>query len=132
MEPPGESLIPGEQPADAAVRECYEETGLIVVPEALCAVSVSRPITYSTGDKAQILEITFRCQSAGGEVRVNDKELVAVKWWNLDALPEMYESDRLRVAQASDPEREVDYSFSGLPACWRNRDANASSGAVGE
>jgi len=32
---PGGVIDPGEQPADAAVRECYEETGIIAVPEAL-------------------------------------------------------------------------------------------------
>ena len=30
---PGGIIEPGEQPADAAVRECFKETGVIAVPE---------------------------------------------------------------------------------------------------
>ena len=32
---PGGIIDPGEQPADAAVRECFEETGRVAAPETL-------------------------------------------------------------------------------------------------
>ncbi len=32
---PGGIIDPGEQPADAAVRECFEETGIVAAPETL-------------------------------------------------------------------------------------------------
>ena len=39
---PGGAIDPGEIPADAAVRECFEETGLFVHPERLLS-SVKYP-----------------------------------------------------------------------------------------
>ena len=38
---PGSIIEPGEEPADAAARECFEETGVVVVPEAVSALTVS-------------------------------------------------------------------------------------------
>jgi 8-oxo-dGTP pyrophosphatase MutT (NUDIX family) len=86
---PGGIVDPGEQPADCAVREIFEETGVVAVPEVLAAVSVSTPITYANGDHVQYLELTFRCRAVGGEAQVNDSESVEVGWFALDALPEV-------------------------------------------
>jgi 8-oxo-dGTP pyrophosphatase MutT (NUDIX family) len=84
---PGGIIDPGEEPADAACREVYEETGVVAVPEVLTAISVSPPITYPNADRVQYLEYCFRCRVAGGAARVNDGELVEVAWHDLDALP---------------------------------------------
>jgi 8-oxo-dGTP pyrophosphatase MutT (NUDIX family) len=84
---PGGIIDPGEQPADAACREVYEETGVIAVPEVLTTISVSPPITYLNQDRVQYLEYCFRCRFAGGQARVNDGELVEVAWHDLDTLP---------------------------------------------
>jgi 8-oxo-dGTP pyrophosphatase MutT (NUDIX family) len=81
-------IDPGEQPADAAVRECLEETGVHAVPELLAGVSVTEPMLHVNGDQAQYLNLTFRCRAVGGEARVNDEESVEVGWFELDALPE--------------------------------------------
>lgn len=99
----GGIIDPGEQPADAAVRECYEETGVHVVPELLTSVTVSPRITYPNGDRTQYLEITFRCRAVGGEARVNDEESLEVAWFAQDALPELDESnnERLKLALTS-------------------------------
>lgn len=81
-------IDPGEQPADTAVRECLEETGVQVVPERLTGVTVSDPIVHANGDRAQYLELTFLCRAVGGEARVNDDESLEVGWFDRDALPE--------------------------------------------
>jgi 8-oxo-dGTP pyrophosphatase MutT (NUDIX family) len=86
---PGGIVEPGEQPADCAVREIFEETGVIAVPELLAAVTVSAPLAYANGDQVQYLELTFRCRAVGGNARVNDDESVEVGWFPLDALPEV-------------------------------------------
>jgi len=80
-------IDPGEQPADAAVRECEEETGVKVVPERLTGVSVTEPVVHANGDQAQYLELTFLCRAVGGEARVNDDESLEVGWFDRDALP---------------------------------------------
>ncbi|WP_327068075.1 NUDIX domain-containing protein [Kitasatospora sp. NBC_01250] len=96
----GGIVDPGEQPADAAVRECYEETGVHAVPELLTSVTVSPLITYPNGDQTQYLEVTFRCRAVGGEARVNDEESLEVAWFAQDALPELDASNQERLKLA--------------------------------
>ncbi|WP_100835421.1 NUDIX hydrolase [Kitasatospora fiedleri] len=86
-------IDPGEQPADAVVRECLEETGVEVRPERLVAVAVSPMIEYPNGDRTQYLDLVFRCRPLSGEARVNDDESLEVGWFHPDALPEL--EDRL-------------------------------------
>ncbi|MFF4651561.1 NUDIX domain-containing protein [Streptomyces sp. NPDC001380] len=107
-------LDPGEEPADGAVRECWEETGVEAVPERITSVTVSPMLHYPNGDSAQYVEITFRCRAVGGRARVNDDESLEVGWFAPDALPELGESAarRLRHALSGDP--ETHFSFSGL------------------
>ncbi|MFD8597285.1 NUDIX domain-containing protein [Kitasatospora sp. NPDC059646] len=100
----GGIIDPGEQPADAAVRECLEETGVTVRPEALASVTVSPVIDHPNGDRAQYLELTFRCRPLAGEARVNDDESLEVGWFHPDALPEVDASvqERIKLALAGD------------------------------
>ncbi|MCQ4080386.1 NUDIX domain-containing protein [Streptomyces sp. RB6PN25] len=109
-------IDPGEQPADAAARECWEETGVLVVPERISSVGVSPEIEYANGDRAQYLDITFRCRAVGGEARVNDDESLDVGWFALDALPELSGSARRRLALALDETQAAAFDFSGVPA----------------
>jgi 8-oxo-dGTP pyrophosphatase MutT (NUDIX family) len=110
---PGGIIDPAEQPADAAIREVFEETGVVAVPELLTSVGVSAPMTYSNGDKVQYLEYCFRCRAVGGAARVNDGELSEVGWHPLDDLPELgpINSRWLSTAMAAD---RADFVFSGL------------------
>ncbi|WP_327308240.1 NUDIX domain-containing protein [Streptomyces sp. NBC_01298] len=97
---------PGEQPADTAVREVYEETAVRCVPDRVVLVQMLPPITYPNGDVCQFQDITFRCRATGGEARVNDNESLEVAWFAPDALPEPLESfavDRIRQALRDEP-----------------------------
>lgn len=98
--PVGGILEPGEQPADAVVREVYEETAVRCVPERLVVAETLRPVTYRNGDRCQFLDLTFRCRAVGGEARVNDDESLEVAWFPLDKLPDMEDAFRFRVARA--------------------------------
>ncbi|MFJ5773993.1 NUDIX hydrolase [Streptomyces sp. NPDC093094] len=93
-------LDPGEQPAECAVREVYEETGVRCVVERVVAVRSTGPMTYPNGDRCQFMDITLRCRAVGGEAVVGDDESVAVGWFEVDALPPMSEPQQFRIKQA--------------------------------
>ncbi|GAB3681628.1 NUDIX hydrolase [Streptomyces sparsus] len=92
---------PGEQPADTAVREVFEETAVHCVVERVVLVETRQPIQYVNGDVCQFLDITLRCRAVGGEARVNDEESLEVGWFAPDALPELEEFGLSRVKQAA-------------------------------
>jgi 8-oxo-dGTP pyrophosphatase MutT (NUDIX family) len=96
-------LEPGEQPARAVVREVLEETGTEVEVEHLVDVVTQEPMAYENGDRAQYLDLTFRCRYLGGEAHVADDENLAVAWFALDDLPDLAERDRQRIGRALSP-----------------------------
>jgi 8-oxo-dGTP pyrophosphatase MutT (NUDIX family) len=82
-------LDPGEEPAVGAAREALEEAGVVVSVDRLVSVGTSPQITHPNGDLGLYLDLTFDCTWVSGEARVNDDENVDVRWWPVDALPEM-------------------------------------------
>lgn len=96
---------PGEQPAQTAVREVYEETAVRCVPERVVLVQMLAPITYPNGDVCQFQDITFRCRATGGEARANDSESLEVAWFEVDDLPplEPFALDRIHRALRDEP-----------------------------
>lgn len=70
----------GEEPAEAAARECYEETGLEVEIAGLHAVIGPEP----TG--AASVVIVYRARIAGGELMPGD-DVDRVGFFGLDELP---------------------------------------------
>ncbi|ARF54222.1 NUDIX hydrolase [Streptomyces gilvosporeus] len=94
---------PGEQPAETAVREVYEETAVRVVPERVVLVESEVPIRYPNGDMCQFMDVTLRCRAIGGEAKVNDDESLAVGWFALDALPELDDYALTRIKRALEP-----------------------------
>lgn len=112
---PGGVIDPGEQPADAAVRECFEEAGIIAEPRAISSVTVSPVITHPNGDLTRHLDITFRCRAAGGEPEPRDGELAEARWHAAGALPEMNDYVRGLLATALAGGAAA-YGFSGLGA----------------
>ncbi|GAB7034861.1 NUDIX domain-containing protein [Streptomyces sp. NPDC021749] len=96
---------PGEQPAETAVREVYEETAVRVVPEGVVLVETMPPTQYPNGDVCQFMDVTLRCRAIGGRPRVNDDESLEVGWFAMDALPELdaYALTRIRRAVAAGP-----------------------------
>ncbi|GAB2909350.1 NUDIX hydrolase [Streptomyces mayteni] len=90
----------GEQPAETAVREVYEETAVRCVAERVLLVHTGDPVRYPNGDRCQYLDITLRCRALGGEARVNDDESLEVGWFGLDALPPLREHELTRIKLA--------------------------------
>lgn len=92
---------PGEQPAETAVREVFEETAVHCVAERVLLVQTLDPIRYPNGDRCQFLDITLLCRAVGGEARVNDLESLEVGWFPQVALPQLDEGARTRIALAA-------------------------------
>jgi 8-oxo-dGTP pyrophosphatase MutT (NUDIX family) len=93
---------PGENPADCAVREVLEETGIHVVARRLALVSVSPQIVHANGDQAQYLDLVFRMDWVGGEPFPADDESLETRWFDFAEIPEMSADMRRRVDVASD------------------------------
>ncbi|MEW1780090.1 NUDIX domain-containing protein [Streptomyces sp. NPDC086777] len=94
-------IDPGEQPADAAVREVLEETGVDAVPERLVMVHVTEAVVYDNGDQAQYLDLVFRLGWQSGDPHPADGENTAARWFPLDALPPMADDMIARIAAAA-------------------------------
>lgn len=80
---------PGEEPADAAARECLEEAGVVVRVERLALVHQVPRITYANGDQADYLDLVFRCTWVSGDPHPADGELTEVGWYGLGELGEL-------------------------------------------
>ncbi|MCW3820002.1 NUDIX domain-containing protein [Micromonospora sp. DR5-3] len=102
---PAGMVDPGEQPADALLREVYEETGVRVAIERIGGVA-THPVRYPNGDTCEYLNVWFRCRAAGGVATADGDESVAVGWFAPDDLPELDGWSRLRIDTAlADPAR---------------------------
>ncbi|HEX5857702.1 MAG TPA: NUDIX domain-containing protein [Microbacterium sp.] len=77
---------PGEQPADAAVRECLEEAGVNVRVTRLALVHALQRMTYPNGDQVDYLDLVFRCEWVSGDPHPADGELTEVAWRGLEEL----------------------------------------------
>ena len=78
---------PGEEPADAAVRETLEEAGVVCRVERLAWVHQIPRVTYENGDQSDYLDLTFRCTWVSGDPYPADGEMTEVGWYDLNALP---------------------------------------------
>lgn len=92
---------PGEEPADAAIREAEEEAGVVIRVERLAWVHQIPRITYANGDQSDYLDLTFRCSWVSGEPWPADGEMTEIAWVALDRLDEVSEEMRERIAAAS-------------------------------
>jgi 8-oxo-dGTP diphosphatase len=100
----GGGLEPGEQPADAVVREVMEETGLRVQPLRILAVQSSPLIVYPNGHQVQYIGTTFLCRVTGGHLHVADEESLEFRYFAADELPELRADHLLRVKLAMSEE----------------------------
>jgi 8-oxo-dGTP pyrophosphatase MutT (NUDIX family) len=91
---------PGEELADALVREVREETGVQVLPQRITGVYTSSVICYPNGDQVQYIITAFRCQVVEGQPRVNDDESLEVRYFPVGALPELRPDHRRRIEHA--------------------------------
>ena len=89
---PGGLIEPGEVPADAVVREVWEETGLLVAPERVLGVygGPDFVVRYPNGDETQYVSTIFSCAIRSGSLRGDGDETLAARFWSAEetaALP---------------------------------------------
>lgn len=89
---PGGLIEPGETPSDGAVRETFEETGLIVELTGILGVFGGKElvIDYVNGDRAAYVGTIFRGRVIGGELGADGEEILDVRYISreeIDALP---------------------------------------------
>lgn len=104
----GGAMEPGEEPADAVVREVLEETGLVVEPVRLVAVQASPLVTYPNGHQVHYVGTAFLCRVTGGRLHVADDESLELRYFAPNELPEL-RPDQLR---------RVQYALTGNPATF--------------
>lgn len=86
---PGGAVDPGETPAEAARRECREELGVEVEPEALLGVygGPEYRIRYANGDEAAWIVTVLAGRIVAGEPEAaGDDEVAALGWFRPDEL----------------------------------------------
>ncbi|NLU68234.1 NUDIX domain-containing protein [Streptomyces sp. HNM0574] len=103
---------PGEQPAEAAVREVHEETGVHCVADRVILVDGLAPVTYANGDICQFMDISFRCRADSTDAWVNDDESLEVGWFGLDELPPLSDFAMRRIKQGRE---DGPAWFEGMP-----------------
>jgi 8-oxo-dGTP pyrophosphatase MutT (NUDIX family) len=81
---PGGLIEPDERPADAAVREAWEETGLVVRPDRLLGAygGPECVVRYGNGDEVQYVIVAVGATVVGGALRPDLEETDAAQWWS--------------------------------------------------
>ena len=97
---PGGLVEPEEIPADAAVREAWEETGLMVELTEILGVYGGRElrVEYTNGDSASYVGTIFRGRVIGGEMRADGQEILDLRYLSRAEVQELPHARWLDIA----------------------------------
>ena len=85
---PGGMIEPYETPADAAVRETWEETGLFVELTRIVGVFGGPPCTatYANGDQVSFVSTVFAARPLRGTLKPDGEETLEARYWSRDEI----------------------------------------------
>ena len=89
-EVPAGAVDPDEAPAQAVVREVFEETGLKVKPVRVVGVFGGDTVIHPNGDKTQPHCTLFECKTLGGKLEARDGEALAFKYVSPAEVPKQF------------------------------------------
>lgn len=87
---PGGIAELGEALHETAVRETFEETGLVVEAESLVGVYSRYQATCANGDRIQPVTALFKMRVTGGELTADGGETLDLRYFGKDEIPEIY------------------------------------------
>jgi mutator protein MutT len=88
---PAGAVEPGEAPAEAVVREVWEETGLIVLPTKLLGIFGGKDFRYQypNGHQVEYSIFMFECIVKNGELSPKDSETAELSFFSTNKMPEL-------------------------------------------
>ena len=97
---PGGLVEPAETPSDGAVREAWEETGLIVELTDVLGVYGGKElvIDYSNGDRASYVGTIFRGRIIGGDLRPDGEEILDLRYFSREEIQNVPHSRWMDIA----------------------------------
>lgn len=112
---PGGSVEPRERPADAAVRETWEETGVKVeLVRVLGAYGGPEfEVIYRNGDAVSYVMTVFEARVVGGELRADQIETIEAAFVSQDEFSSLDVAPWLRIVLD-------DVFAAGHPVCFRS------------
>ena len=97
---PGGAVEPDEHPEEALQRECLEEANAIVRPTRLLTVhgGPQNRHTYANGDEIGFVISVYDVELLGGELRPDQDETRAVRWFTPAELDDLAMTNPTRAA----------------------------------
>jgi 8-oxo-dGTP pyrophosphatase MutT (NUDIX family) len=88
---PAGAIEPGEAPAEAVIREVWEETGLSVVPKKVVGVFGGKDFRYQypNGHQVEYNVFLFECVIQGGELDPKDNETAELCYFKPTSMPDL-------------------------------------------
>ena len=99
---PGGSMELGETPEQAARREAFEETGLVLSELEFFNIISGEEAhhIYPNGDEVYALDINYICRKYSGELRMQDDEVLELGFFDIEELPEgLWQRDRKTIME---------------------------------